>query len=92
MFNFAVCKVFKRLKDMKIFKNKTNKSSVSQEGLPFQTGSRNSYMKTVCCVCEKIKNGNSWIKSKRYHNKVLTHGYCPECFQEVLNEWGLEYI
>lgn len=80
-----------RSKNMGILKNKTY-TLPTQEGLPFQTDSRNPNMKTVCCICEKTKNGNNWTNTTCDHNEVLSHGYCPECFQKIISKWGLEYI
>lgn len=41
-------------------------------------------MKTVCCVCQKTKNKKGWGKQSITESKELSHGYCPDCYQEII--------
>ncbi|HIJ78061.1 MAG: hypothetical protein OEY01_01980 [Desulfobulbaceae bacterium] len=43
-------------------------------------------MVTVCCVCKKTKNKNRWQKQAIIHGKVLSHGYCPHCYELIINK------
>jgi len=36
-------------------------------------------MITVCCVCQRIKQGDSWVEEAIPGGELPTHGYCPEC-------------
>jgi len=41
-----------------------------------------------CCVCQRIKTDHGWD----YHfmatsgNEVISHGYCPLCYQDAMDE------
>ena len=41
-----------------------------------------------CCVCRKIRLNEIWLKvdSATICNKVISHGYCPSCFNAALIE------
>jgi hypothetical protein len=45
---------------------------------------KNNHMKTQCCVCFKIKCGESW----KPHPVAIqaSHTYCPECTKKVREE------
>ena len=43
-------------------------------------------MQKVCCVCKKTKSRNRWVKKLISRGKDLTHGYCPQCYRQVMAE------
>ncbi|HPA44754.1 MAG TPA: hypothetical protein PLG59_07320 [bacterium] len=45
-------------------------------------------MTTQCCKCHKVKNGNKWLKpdARTLRRELVTHTYCPSCFDETLYE------
>ncbi len=47
-------------------------------------------MLTVCCVCNRMENHNSWDD---LHEKTVTgdvsHGYCPDCFSDLMAELSM---
>lgn len=50
-------------------------------------------MKTICCVCQKTKISlklfNIWLLLGVKKKETLSHGYCPKCYKETMNKWGL---
>jgi hypothetical protein len=45
-------------------------------------------MVTQCCVCQRIKEGERWIHLGRGPQFQFSHGYCPECHEDVLAQVG----
>lgn len=44
-------------------------------------------MMRVCCVCHKVERDGSWESVACFPgNELVTHGYCPECFDEAMAE------
>ena len=44
-------------------------------------------MEKVCCVCNRVKMENSWVKRvKRLTMSKPSHGYCPECYREAMQK------
>jgi len=41
-------------------------------------------MKTVCCVCRKLKAKDDWVDTDREETPTDSHGYCPKCAKEAL--------
>ena len=41
-------------------------------------------LKTVCCVCQRKKTKKGWVKRAVKQSKELSHGYCPECYHEIM--------
>ena len=44
-------------------------------------------MRTVCCVCMKMKVEKGWVKQVIAHNGRISHGYCPACFQQTMRKF-----
>ena len=43
-------------------------------------------MTTVCCKCFKTKTANGWSKATPQDADLLSHGYCPHCYQETIKK------
>lgn len=43
-------------------------------------------MQRMCCVCQKTKSDGQWLAMPVEISGPVTHGYCPECFAEVMAE------
>lgn len=43
-------------------------------------------MQTICCVCHKTKTENRWVRSGPPRGKNISHGYCPRCYRQMLEE------
>ncbi len=41
-------------------------------------------MQVICCVCQKTKSRNLWRKKAADPGTKLSHGYCPHCYQQLL--------
>lgn len=46
----------------------------------------------ICAKCKKIrKKDDKWESIEQFLNKMgiskLTHGYCPECYEDILNDF-----
>ena len=52
-------------------------------------------MRCMCCLCQRIQEKRSWRYVPVKDEEQFTHGYCPECFQQVMRELqalvGLKY-
>nr|WP_320010198.1 hypothetical protein [uncultured Desulfobulbus sp.] len=52
-------------------------------------------MRCMCCVCQRIQEKRAWRYVPVKDEEQFTHGYCPECFQQVMRELqalvGLKY-
>ncbi|WP_319550514.1 hypothetical protein [Desulfogranum marinum] len=41
----------------------------------------------VCCLCNRVERNGIWRYSNRFvEGAVVSHGYCPQCFQETMAE------
>lgn len=44
-------------------------------------------MMRVCCVCHAVERDGAWEPVAPFpENELVTHGYCPECFDEAMAE------
>ncbi len=43
-------------------------------------------MTTICCKCLKTKTDNGWTKTDSRDANILSHGYCPACYQETIKK------
>lgn len=44
-------------------------------------------MTRVCCVCERVEQGNRWASDYTFSSdERVTHGYCPSCFLVAMAE------
>lgn len=43
-------------------------------------------MRTICCVCHRTKGSNGWKKQKAAGEIRISHGYCPDCYQQVIQQ------
>lgn len=41
-------------------------------------------MRTVCCVCQRTKSHNGWVKQSVLRRADDSHGYCPDCYRKTL--------
>ncbi len=41
-------------------------------------------MRVVCCNCNKTKEQGQWVKLPLGDNNMLSHGYCPKCYNEAV--------
>ncbi|WP_028579755.1 hypothetical protein [Desulfogranum japonicum] len=42
-------------------------------------------MVTLCCVCGRIEQRGEWLDtSDLADNELVSHGYCPDCFNEAI--------
>ncbi len=47
-------------------------------------------MRTICCVCQKVKIKNDWQASMSeciVSPTRLSHGFCPECYEKTLEQF-----
>lgn len=50
-------------------------------------------MTTVCCVCHRTKGKRGWLKKQMSEgNSLMSHGYCPECYQATMDRIQLEQL
>lgn len=43
-------------------------------------------MRRMCCVCQKTQWEGDWRLLPIASDEPITHGYCPECYAEVMAE------
>lgn len=44
-------------------------------------------MRRICCVCQRIEQEGEWRSVLLLaEDELVTHGYCPECFEEAMAE------
>jgi len=41
-------------------------------------------MQVICCVCHKTKKPKGWAKQAARSGTQLSHGYCPQCYQQMM--------
>ena len=55
---------------------------------------RTKTLHSICCQCKQIRHNDKWIPIERILQqqgfKVLSHGYCTTCYQEFLEEHGID--
>jgi hypothetical protein len=44
---------------------------------------------TICCICQRQKGNNGWERAAAKPCTDLSHGYCPECYREIMIQYGL---
>lgn len=40
----------------------------------------------VCCVCKRMQSADRWVTATLSEKDMVTHGYCPVCFEVVMEE------
>ncbi|MBU0675311.1 MAG: hypothetical protein KJ950_11760 [Proteobacteria bacterium] len=43
-------------------------------------------MEYICCHCKRKKSNSGWVKQKADPAQRHSHGYCPECFQAMMEK------
>lgn len=43
-------------------------------------------MQVICCVCHKTKKHKGWAKQAARSGAQLSHGYCPQCYQQMMEK------
>lgn len=45
-----------------------------------------------CCVCRKIRQADLWVEpdARSTEGEDVSHGYCPECGTEALEEFDAD--
>lgn len=43
-------------------------------------------MQVVCCVCQRTKQHNGWKKITVAPEEDVSHGYCPQCYQQFMQQ------
>lgn len=41
-------------------------------------------MRTICCLCKRVKGENGWVQVDGLVASRLSHGYCPECYEAAM--------
>lgn len=36
-------------------------------------------MIVVCCVCQRVRQGEAWVEETVPAGTLPSHGYCPDC-------------
>ena len=47
-------------------------------------------MKTVCCVCHRVKTNEGWVLKGLKSAADVSHGYCPDCFHVTVEKFCLK--
>ena len=45
-------------------------------------------MRTVCCVCLRVKCKEEWREQMVEPETRVSHGYCPECFDKNMPQFS----
>ena len=49
-------------------------------------------MTKICCICNRVEHQGRWITVDVLPGtEQLTHGYCPTCFLDVMEDIGLSF-
>ena len=48
-------------------------------------------MRTVCCVCRRVKCKGVWLEQMIESEVRVSHGFCPECFGETIAKFSLAW-
>ncbi|PID72853.1 MAG: hypothetical protein CSB34_00045 [Desulfobulbus propionicus] len=44
-------------------------------------------MLKICCVCSKIEHEGQWFAGSVHQDaKHCSHGYCPDCLEDIMTE------
>jgi len=43
-------------------------------------------MTTICCQCQRTKEGNNWKRKFVRGEQRISHGYCPKCYRKVIEK------
>ena len=44
-------------------------------------------MTKICCVCSKVEQNGDWLAGCVISTgEQLTHGYCPACYEEAMED------
>jgi hypothetical protein len=47
-------------------------------------------VETICCICGRQKRFGDWRSAGLKPPRKPSHGYCPECFVELMERLGLD--
>jgi len=44
-----------------------------------------------CCICHRVQIEKRWLTELpgRSRDRIYSHGYCPSCYQEAIEELSL---
>lgn len=45
-----------------------------------------------CCMCNRTKIENGWLMQPTEDGHMVSHGYCPECFEKSMREIERRHI
>ncbi|MHB1184838.1 MAG: hypothetical protein ACYC4A_09105 [Desulfobulbia bacterium] len=45
-------------------------------------------MRTVCCVCRRVKCKGDWLEQMIESEVRVSHGFCPECFDKTMAQYS----
>ncbi|MGV1097781.1 hypothetical protein ACUUL3_00010 [Thiovibrio sp. JS02] len=48
-------------------------------------------MRTICCMCQKVKHKGDWLEEAVEDQVRLSHGFCPECYEKTMARVCLEF-
>jgi len=48
-------------------------------------------MRTVCCVCRRVKCKGDWLEQMVEAEVRVSHGFCPECFDKTMTQFSLAW-
>jgi len=48
-------------------------------------------MRTVCCVCRRVKCKGDWLEQMVEAEVRVSHGFCPECFDKTMIQFSLAW-
>ena len=48
-------------------------------------------MRTVCCVCRRVKCKGDWLEQMVEAEVRVSHGFCPECFDKTMAQFSLAW-
>lgn len=47
-------------------------------------------MITICCMCKKVISQCGWARQSASKEIKVSHGYCPECYQNMMKKFKLD--
>ncbi|MFA6284113.1 MAG: hypothetical protein WC633_08230 [Desulfurivibrionaceae bacterium] len=45
-------------------------------------------MRTVCCVCRRVKCKGGWLEEMVESEVRVSHGFCPECYEKTMTQYS----
>ncbi|MCX5865045.1 MAG: hypothetical protein NTW42_08255 [Deltaproteobacteria bacterium] len=48
-------------------------------------------MRTICCVCRRVKSKGDWLEEMIESEVRVSHGFCPECFDKTMAQFSLTW-